>query len=146
MRHLPVLALSVCAFAADAAAASVLSYDDSRHLLNRTGFGATDAEIRRFAGLTRDEAARTLINGTRTTAVTAPPSWTRDPGRLRYPRAGENASVEEKKAFRQEQIREGLELRGWWIGEMLATPSPLTERMTLFWHNHFVSAQQKVKL
>jgi uncharacterized protein (DUF1800 family) len=28
---------------------------------------------------------------------------------------------------------------------MLATRSPLTERMTLFWHNHFVSSQQKVR-
>ena len=28
---------------------------------------------------------------------------------------------------------------------MLATPSPLTEKMTLFWHNHFVSSQQKVR-
>ena len=28
---------------------------------------------------------------------------------------------------------------------MLVTPSPLTERMTLFWHNHFVSSQQKVR-
>jgi uncharacterized protein (DUF1800 family) len=29
---------------------------------------------------------------------------------------------------------------------MLITPSPLTERMTLFWHNHFVSSQQKVRV
>jgi uncharacterized protein (DUF1800 family) len=28
---------------------------------------------------------------------------------------------------------------------MLATPSPLTERMTLFWHNHFATSQQKVR-
>ena len=28
---------------------------------------------------------------------------------------------------------------------MLTTPSPLTERMTLFWHNHFVSSQAKVR-
>jgi uncharacterized protein (DUF1800 family) len=28
---------------------------------------------------------------------------------------------------------------------MLHTRSPLTERMTLFWHNHFVSSQQKVR-
>jgi uncharacterized protein (DUF1800 family) len=28
---------------------------------------------------------------------------------------------------------------------MLVTRSPLTERMTLFWHNHFVSSQQKVR-
>jgi uncharacterized protein (DUF1800 family) len=64
---------------------------------------------------------------------------------LRYPR-GENATDMERKQFQQEQIRDGLELRGWWLEEMLATPSPLTERMTLFWHNHFVSSQQKVKL
>src|SRR5450432_4935955 len=48
--------------------------------------------------------------------------------------------------FQKQQVREGLDLRGWWVEEMLATPSPLTERMTLFWHNHFVSSQQKVKL
>ncbi len=45
----------------------------------------------------------------------------------------------------QKQIRMGLDLRGWWLREMVATPSPLTERMTLFWHNHFVSAQPKVR-
>jgi uncharacterized protein (DUF1800 family) len=28
---------------------------------------------------------------------------------------------------------------------MLNTPSPLTERMTLFWHNHFTSGQDKVQ-
>jgi uncharacterized protein (DUF1800 family) len=143
MRRL-VLALYLCASAATAGEAAALSYDDARHLLNRTGFGATDAEVRRFAGMTREEAARMLLVGTRTTAATAPPAFTADPGPLRYPRV--NASAEERKQFQQEQIRDGLELRGWWIEEMLATPSPLTERMTLFWHNHFVSAQQKVRL
>jgi uncharacterized protein (DUF1800 family) len=144
MRCLLVLALYLCAPAATATGTPALSYDDARHLLNRTGFGATDAEVRRFAGMAREEAARTLLAETRTTAVTAPPAFTADPGPLRYPR--ENASAEERKQFQQEQIRDGLELRGWWIEEMLATPSPLTERMTLFWHNHFVSAQQKVRL
>jgi uncharacterized protein (DUF1800 family) len=37
-------------------------------------------------------------------------------------------------------------MRGWWMGEMLATDAPLAERMTLFWHNHFVSSQQKVRV
>jgi uncharacterized protein (DUF1800 family) len=144
MRLLVLIASSVCAFAANAADASALSYEDARHLLNRTGFGATDAEIRRLRGMTRAEATRTLLAETRTTAVTPPPAFTSESGPLRYPR--DKASPEERKQFQQEQIRDGLELRGWWIEEMLATPSPLTERMTLFWHNHFVSAQQKVKL
>jgi len=140
-------AFGLCLFAAALpAGAATLTYDDARHLLNRTGFGATDAEIRRFTGLSREDAARTLLADTRTTAVTPAPAWTNQIGPLRYPRGGENATEAEKKQFQQEQIRDGLDLRGWWLEEMLATPSPLTEKMTLFWHNHFVSAQQKVKL
>jgi uncharacterized protein (DUF1800 family) len=146
MRALVTVLISLCACATTPAGAATLSYDDARHLLNRTGFGATDAEIRRFAGMSREEAARTLLAETRTTALTPPPTWTNQFGPLRYPKGGENAPEAEKKQFQQEQIRDGLELRGWWIEEMLATPSPLTEKMTLFWHNHFVSAQQKVKL
>ncbi|HWZ74794.1 MAG TPA: DUF1800 domain-containing protein [Casimicrobiaceae bacterium] len=131
---------------ASASAADVLTYDDARHLLNRAGFGATQAEIQRTVGLTREQAARKLLDSARTSPVTAPPAWTAETGALRYPRRGEDATDAERKMFQQEQIREGLELRGWWVGEMLSTPSPLTERMTLFWHNHFVSSQQKVKL
>jgi uncharacterized protein (DUF1800 family) len=137
---------SALATDAVASASEPLSYDDARHLLNRAGFGATEAEIRNEVGLTREQAARRLIDGARTAPVTAPPAWTGETGPLRYPRRGTDASDAERKMFVQDQIREGLELRGWWVGEMLATPSPLTERMTLFWHNHFVSSQQKVKL
>jgi len=140
------LAALVGALPTAALAAPLLSYDDARHLLNRTAFGAIEAEIQGFVGMTREDAARKLLADTRTVAVTSAPAWTRDPGPLRYPRRGENASEMERKQFQQEQIREGLELRGWWVEEMIRTPSPLTERMTLFWHNHFVSGQQKVKL
>lgn len=141
------LSLSLAVVPAAAASTSnALSYDDARHLLNRAGFGATEGEIQRSVGMTRERAARNLLDGARTSPVNPPPAWTAETGALRYPRRGENASEAERKMFQQEQVREGLELRGWWVGEMLSTPSPLTERMTLFWHNHFVSSQQKVKL
>ena len=52
---------------------------------------------------------------------------------------------EEEKAALRAEFEKGVELRAWWLQEMLQTPSPLSERMTLFWHNHFVSSQQKVK-
>jgi uncharacterized protein (DUF1800 family) len=129
-----------------AGASAPLSYDDARHLLNRTGFGATDAEIRRYVGMTREDAARRLLAETRAQAATAAPMWTSAPGPLRYPRGGDKAMEADRKAFQQEQLREGLELRGWWLEEMVTTPTPLTEKMTLFWHNHFVSSQQKVRL
>ena len=131
---------------ASASTTYLLTYDDARHLFNRAGFGATESEIQRSIGMTREQAARNLLDNARTSPVTPPPAWTAETGALRYPRRGEEVTDVEKKMFQQEQIREGLELRGWWVSEMLSTSSPLTERMTLFWHNHFVSSQQKVKL
>jgi len=146
MHRLTVIGLCFAAtLALPAGASTPLSYDDARHLLDRTGFGATDAEIRRFTGLSREDAARRILATTHTVAETPPPAWTTVPGPLRYPRAGVDASDMAKKQFQQEQFREGLQLRGWWVNEMLTTASPLTEHMTLFWHNHFASSQQKVR-
>ena len=142
-RILATMALA-CAAAIAHGAPTPMGYDDARHLLARTGFGPTDAEVRRFASLTRDQAVTEILRDTRTQAVTAPPAWAVEGGPLRAPR-GESATVEERRAFQQRNVREGVELRAWWVQEMLATPSPLTERMTLFWHNHFVSSQQKVR-
>jgi hypothetical protein len=47
--------VSLAAPAADAAIAGALGYDDARHLLNRTGFGATQAEIEHYVGMSREE-------------------------------------------------------------------------------------------
>ena len=35
-------------------------------------------------------------------------------------------------------------LRKWWMYRMSHTPRPLEEKMTLFWHNHFATANYKV--
>ena len=40
---------------------ATLGYDDARHLLARTGFGPTDAEVRAFAGMTRTAAVDKLL-------------------------------------------------------------------------------------
>jgi uncharacterized protein (DUF1800 family) len=138
MRHLALLAAAL-----PLAAQAAMGPEDARHLLNRAGFGATPREIAAVAGLTRQQAVDRLLAGTRATAVTAPPGWVREP--ITPPRTLRNASQEERQAFLAQEIRRGFDLRAWWIGEMLATGSPLTERMTLFWHNHFVSSQQKVR-
>ena len=139
------LLAATIAMPATAASNAVLGYDDARHLLARTGFGPTDAEVRAYAGLSREAAVTQLLKDTRITAMSAPPASAVDTTPLRPPR-GETAPEAERKAFVQQQTREGLELRAWWLQEMLVTPSPLTERMTLFWHNHFVSGQPKVRI
>ena len=139
------IAVALTALPATAAPTSILGYDDARHLLARTGFGPTDAEIRTYAGLTREGAVGQLLRETRTMALTPPPAIVVDAAPIPLPR-GDSASDADRKVFVQEQRREGLALRAWWVEEMLATPSPLTERMTLFWHNHFVSGQPKVRI
>jgi uncharacterized protein (DUF1800 family) len=35
------------------------------------------------------------------------------------------------------------DLQQWWIQQMLTTPTPFAERMTLFWHGHFTSDYRK---
>jgi uncharacterized protein (DUF1800 family) len=32
----------------------------------------------------------------------------------------------------------------WWLHEMIVSPTPLRERMTLFWHHHFATSLQKI--
>jgi uncharacterized protein (DUF1800 family) len=125
-------------------AATGMGADDARHLLTRTGFGASPTEIARFSAMSRSDGVETLLREVRKAPLTRPPAWAMDMGPLRPPDLGQ-ASEAEKMAYRQQAQRQGLELRGWWVQEMIATPSPLTERMTLFWHNHFVSSQQKVR-
>lgn len=51
------------------------------------------------------------------------------------------------KIVRQIMRRQlSFDMQAWWIKEMVETSSPLTEKMTLFWHNHFVSSLEKVKV
>ncbi|HEY2815747.1 MAG TPA: DUF1800 domain-containing protein [Casimicrobiaceae bacterium] len=116
---------------------------DARHLLARTGFGPTTTEVRTYASLSRSEAIERLLSEVKTEPLTSPPVWLHDAALFKRP--AQMTTAEERKAFQQSETRRAMELRGWWIREMLVTPSPLTERMALFWHNHFVSGEQKVR-
>jgi uncharacterized protein (DUF1800 family) len=125
------------------AAAAAIGYDGARHLLNRVGFGATDAEIAASAGLERADAVDRILAQTRTEASLAPPAFVNDAFFPYYKlRALDDA---QRTAMLRRNLEQGFDLREWWLREMLLTPSPLTEKMTLFWHNHFATSQQKVR-
>ena len=122
--------------------AAPMGADEARHLLARTGFYAAQQDIQTYAGLSRAQAVEQLLGSVRTEPITAPAAvldeWT--------PRSQIRALPQpERRALLLRTIQQGQDLRAWWLGEMLATPSPFTERMTLFWHNHFVSSLQKVR-
>ena len=117
-----------------------LDREDARFFLTRTGFSPAESELDAYAGLTRREAVDRLLAQTGTVATQPPPAWVTEPIVPYNKLPDEDA----RKAARQKNGARELELRAWWMGEMIKTPSPLTERMTLFWHNHFVSSSQKV--
>ncbi len=131
----PILASANPGAALDLAAA--------RHLLTRAGFSPTAAEARALEGRTREDAVDALLAGTRSVSVRPPPAWVAEHDPDERPLA--ELTVAERKDLRLRETTRIAELRGWWLDEMLVTPSPLTERMTLFWHNHFVSGEQKVR-
>ena len=121
---------------------AVLTRPDARHLLVRTGFAPTQAEVDRWAGKPPDLAVNTLLAEAKSARTLYPlPQFVSAPPPI--PQAYLK-SREEQQAARQQQLREGLELKTWWLREMVDTPTPLAERMVLFWHNHFATSQQKV--
>lgn len=120
----------------------LLDADDATHLLIRTGFAPTPAEIGPYVGLTRAAAVERVLATARTDAVTPLPAWTAE---IPMTRAQRNAlTPEARREAQHERGQHYDELRAWWMREILVTPSPLTERMTLFWHNHFASGADKV--
>jgi uncharacterized protein (DUF1800 family) len=112
-------------------------------LLARAGFAPSLGEVASFADLTQAQAVDRLLGAINRQARTPAPSWIDAP--IVLPRDVQRMPEAEQRAYRQTLVRHSLELRGWWLREMADTSSPLSERMTLFWHNHFVSAQPKVR-
>ena len=142
MRHL-LLAFYVIATVGLPGPGFALSDEEARHLLVRTGFDAAPGAVTPLAPLDRQAAAQRLIAAVRTQTVIDPPTWVNDP--LPDVRVIRRLSEAERKALQQRLREQSVELKAWWYTEMLATDTPLSERMTLFWHNHFTSGLRKVK-
>ncbi len=128
--------------AAGATVPDRLSEAQARHLLVRSGFAPDHNEVNALTGLSAAKAVALLITAAQTAQPIHPaPDFVTQP--LPIP-AALLKSPEERQAQRQQQLREGLEIKSWWVREMIESRAPLRERMTLFWHNHFATSQQKV--
>ena len=142
MKFLRHFLVSLPVLAACAALAAPLGVDDAGHLLQRAGFGARPADVAEFSRLTREAAIERLLALTPGEASTPIPAELADyvpPMRVRQ------LTDEERREL---QRKTGIALRRWWVDTLFAARTPaeqLRERMTLFWHNHFVSSVQKVK-
>ncbi len=156
-----IAATALAAAAASSAPASAaptsatLPGDDIRHLLSRTGFGPTPSELGAFSGLSYNQAVDRILGTMRAKAAQPLPEFVSEsPMQLaqlrRQQRAPANSSTSSGKpppvAPAVKLVREQiLAAKLWWYEELVATTSPFTEKMAMFWHNHFTSGVQKVK-
>jgi len=98
------------------------------HLHRRAGFAATWDEIERDLKDGPETSVGRLLEGkARTRGVPA-----------------DFASVADRLADQALAAPEPNRLKGWWVYRMLCGPDPLTERLTLMWHNHFATSNLKV--
>jgi len=110
------------------------------HLLRRAGFGGTPDEIRRAASGTMAAAVDALITFPATDALPAAPTDLPDDEPMMR---GTTLTTEMRTERRRAERAGFIATQMWWLDRMLATPAPLQEKMTLFWHGHFTSAPGK---
>lgn len=114
-----------------------------RHLVSRTGFGTpTLSEVMTLTPLSYEEAVEQLLKRIKTTPQTNPPPWIYQ---ALQPNKFRQANAQQKKDYRKKRRQKVQKLKAWWYFEMIDTYSPLTEKLTLFWHNHFTSSIKKIK-
>ena len=124
------------------------------HLLRRAGFGGSPGDVDRYASMSPNDAVDALIRFPDTGALPARPGLEDPPvppfGLYRGMATGmaaDDATTEARKAFqmqRNQNRRKNLvAMQTWWLQRMIATPAPLQEKMTLFWHGHFTSSPEK---
>ena len=106
-------------------------YAQAAHLLRRSLFGPTRTEILTAAGSTLTAVLNTLLTPAATPAAPVNVSATDTSVAI--------GQTWVAQAFDQnfEGVRRAS-LRDWWLGLLLNQNTSLTEKMTLFWHNHFV--------
>ncbi|MDX6666451.1 MAG: hypothetical protein QOG68_2657 [Solirubrobacteraceae bacterium] len=97
-----------------------------RRLFWRAGFGATPEEATHWAAAGRKATLRWVLDGTPGAKLAGP------------------APVVNGKPLDplNEWGHDGL----WWIDRMIRSPRPLVEKLTLFWHDHFATADQDTPL
>lgn len=127
-------------------AISALDIDETRHLLDRVGFGASAADIEPYAPLSRSEAVERLLGVPQ--EAQALPEWARErplPAPRRFDQVPEAQRLALRRAEIRIQRRQQTALKAWWYRQMLATEAPLHEHLLLFWHNHFTTELRRVR-
>lgn len=149
------------------------TYARAAHLLERAGFGGTPGEIDWLAAMTPEAAVATLVDYRSIDASHLPEfeeSGFWEPSFRNFPvsrpaatelaeRSGEAMGVKVKPGgarplqpvtnrffyWLRATTLETRRLGFWWLDRMVRTPRPLEEKLTLFWHGHFATSEEKLR-
>ena len=127
-----------------------------RRLVDRLGFGAGGDELTRLQTAGYAAAVDTLLApsgpdagaaATPLPRLTAPERPERTAGRG----AGEASEKTPedraaRKDYRQQLKAQQLTATRWWLDRMVRAEQPTRERLTWFWHGHFATSAQKVRV
>jgi uncharacterized protein (DUF1800 family) len=92
------------------------------HLLRKTGFGPSPADLAAYKNLSYSDAVDRLIN---------------------YQQVSDSETDNRLQALNLD-MNKPLDQQQWWLLKMAWTQRPLLEKMTLFWHGVLVSSYTKV--
>jgi uncharacterized protein (DUF1800 family) len=98
----------------------------AEHLLRRTMFGASRADIKTLTGKTTQEAVTMLLADQPAPAPPVNPN-----------NGAQWVTGTRDTSFNDIQYNNWF--RSWWVGLMIAPSISIREKLTLFWQNHFVS-------
>lgn len=149
------------------------SYDRAAHLLERAGFGGTPDQIEALASMSPSAAVRSLVhfdNVDNSHLLPFEHSGVHDPGLEPFPpsrpattelakETGEALGVKVKPQgnrrlqpvvnkffyWLRASVLETNRVSYWWANRMLASNTPLQEKMALFWHGHYAINESKVR-
>ena len=111
------------------------------HLLKRTMFGSTKADIDFFKAMSITQAVDYLLNVSLTQTQPAPP--VKNYANSVDPNDPDNAILA-GQTWVNTNTNDGTvnsqrvaSFKNWWMGQMVSQERNILEKLTLFWHNHF---------
>ena len=112
------------------------------HLLRRTGFGPTAAEVDAATSQGFSATVERLVDFTGPDPADAEPM----PSFASYtPLGARGLTADQRHALQLQHQADAARLISWWVARMAATAHPLREKLTWFWHGHFATSIQKVQ-
>lgn len=111
--------------------------NEVQHLLKRTMFGSTKADIDYFLTRTMDQAVNELLNPT--APLPSPPlnDYSEDVADPAVPAGATWVNNPAQPTEDELNVARRSSFKKWWIGAMLNQDRSIREKLTLFWADHF---------